>query len=70
MNDYKEMPLLYRKVAKALGISSGKWEPIGEQNWETLPDEQVVARVWNSRNEVIIRAGDIRFFRDDVKPLL
>lgn len=56
-----------RKAAAAAGIKSGQWEPIFSRTrgmFIELPDDTPVARVWNSRREVIITAGDVRYAQE------
>lgn len=60
--DLKTASLEVRKAAKAAGIGSGRWEPINhDRHIDTLPDDAIVAKVWNARKSVDITAGDVRF---------
>lgn len=60
--DLKTASLEVRKAAKASGVSSGRWEPINhDRHIDALPDDAVVAKVWNARKSVDITAWDVRF---------
>ena len=51
-----------QNAAAALGIKSGKWEPVNSGTAiDALNDDAVIAKVWNSRKSVTITAGDIRY---------
>lgn len=54
--------LAIRKSAALLGIKSGQWEPISaDRSIDALPDDAPVAKVWNSRKEITITAGHVRY---------
>ena len=58
--DLKTASLEIRKAAKAAGVASGQWEPINhDRNIDALPDDAVVAKVWNTRKSVDVTAGRI-----------
>ena len=60
--DLKTASREVRKCAKALGIKTGRWEPINhDRNIDALPDDAVVAKVWNTRKSVDVTAGDVRY---------
>ena len=59
--DLKTASREVRKCAKALGILSGRWEPVYSRAVDALDDDEVVARVWNTRKSVDITAWDIRY---------
>ena len=60
--DLKTASREVQNAAAALGIKSGKWEPISaDRPVDALPDDAVVAKVWNSRKSASITAGDIRY---------
>lgn len=60
--DLKTASLEVRKAAKAAGIASGRWEPINhDRDIDALPDDAVVAKVWNTRKSAEITAWDVRF---------
>lgn len=51
-----------QNAAAALGIKSGNWEPVNAgEPIDALPDDAVVAKVWNSRKSAEITAGDVRY---------
>lgn len=51
-----------RNCAAALSIKSGQWEPFNSGTpIDALPDDAVVAKVWNSRKSAEITAGDVRY---------
>lgn len=51
-----------QNCAAALGIKSGYWEPVNSgAAIESLPDDAVVAKVWNNRKSAEITAGDVRY---------
>jgi hypothetical protein len=48
--------------AAAVGIKTGSWEPVNSGTAiDALPDDAVVANVWNKRKNVQITAGDVRY---------
>ena len=60
--DLKTASLEVRKAAKASGIVFGRWEPIHhDRHIDALPDDAVIAKVWNTRKSVGITAWDVRF---------
>jgi hypothetical protein len=64
MFDLKTASLAIRKSANALGIKSGKWEPVdSSRDISAMEDNAVVARVINRNhpNGIEITAGDVRY---------
>ena len=59
--DLKTASKEIQDAASLRGIKSGRWEPVNTgRRIETLPSDAVVARVWNSRNDVQIMAYDVK----------
>ena len=62
MFNLKDASIEVRKSAAALGIKSGKFEPVNAGTaLDALSDDAVVAKVWNSRKSAEITAGDVRY---------
>ena len=61
--DLKSASREIRQAAAWAGIKSGRWAPVNAGvAVDTLADDEVVARVWNTRRGPInITAADIRF---------
>lgn len=61
--DLKTASVAIRKCAEALGIKSGRWEPVNaDRPVDVLEDDAVVARVWNSRKpKQDITAFDVHY---------
>ena len=50
-----------RQAAAWAGIKSGRWEPVNAGvSVDTLPDDEIVARVWNTRASVDVTAASVR----------
>ncbi len=50
-----------RQAAAWHGIKSGRWEPVNAGvSVDTLGDDEIVARVWNTRMSTDVTAANIR----------
>lgn len=52
---------LLRKTAALMGVKSGRWSPVGNQNYTMGNPDRVIAKVWNSRKSISVTAGDMRY---------
>ena len=61
--DLKTASVAIRKCAEALGIKSGRREPVNaDRPVDVLKDDAIVARVWNSyKTKQDITAFDVRY---------
>lgn len=64
--DLKTASREIRRAAAWAGVKSGRWEPVNAGvAVDTLDDDEVVARVWNTRHEpVSITAADVKLARE------